>query len=200
MPISWKKIKEHIHLIRNFYLRKINKKKYPPKKVVKKLAGVYAFLTIILLIVFGGIFLNIGDKYEIPVLTHIGSFFDIKYLAGADKFKVSMKPNFKTYIGESIKIPFVINSYKQCNADITVYLKSYESDDYIPSYKYINSVLLEKGESEDNQFEIDAIPEGKGEFEICFIIDDRSFFSINKYKDCPSILRVIDSQSGDENK
>lgn len=179
--------------LKRFYFDRINKslkRKRQRHKII--LAWIYTILSVIVILLVLGATILFGARYEVPIIKNVGDWLGIKYLYGADKFSVKIDPSFQMSIGENRTIPFTINSYKEGSVWLTVNFRPYEDNSFIPSYSYTKRKLLSAGESEDNIININiSSPHNTGRFEICINIDDKTFFSVNKYEDCPSVLKVI---------
>lgn len=192
MAISgWDLLRLFIPNLKRFYLRRINVPRKTKEKIANRLAWIYTIPTFIVILILLGVIIFFGTKYEVPVIKPLGDRLGIKYLCGADKFAITIDGTNKVAMGENKTISFMVDSYKQRQVRIKIYLRPYDKESYIPSFKYPTEQLLSEGETKDNIIPI-AInsPVSKGTFEICITIDDDSFFGINKYKDCPSTLEV----------
>ncbi len=175
--------------LKRYYFNKIQLELKP--KIANKLAWTYTILTIFFIVVLFGALVFVGCKYKIPVLGNMGDVLGIKYLFAVHKFDVKIDPHIIKTMGSNFTISFVIDSYKEGYAWITVYFIPYDSDSLIPSHNYEKGKILTKGETEENTIYINvATPIKPGKFEVCIKIDDKSFFGINKYDECPSNLEV----------
>lgn len=184
-------IKEKLFYLKNRFYKRLDKRRFNKDILINKLAWTYTVYATMLILAFIGVVLYIGCSYDIPVLEKVASFGGIKYLMGVDKFKVKIDPEFNIEAGKVTNIAFTVDSYKAVDVPVLVFLKSYDQDKFIPSYQYEKRKILSEGESKDNQISVDILANEEGVFELCIEIDDGSFFSINKYEDCPSTLKIV---------
>lgn len=161
-------------------------------KLMTQLAWIYTILIFIITLAVLGVIIHISSIFEIPVITELGQVMGLKYLFGADKFRVIIDDAFTIKTEDNFTIDFIVDSDIDTYSFITVYYRPYE-DDIIPKYKYTTEHILTEGKSDNNKVSVYLFaPHNSGRYEICIIVDDKSMWGINKYEDCPSYLKIID--------